>query len=352
MSATTSKPSLGKLGGLRPRSVKVTSEEWVRESSLIPDNPLPLVLLPAREGVDLVGWAKGRRDFLDDKLRQHGGILFRGFDVGDVARFEELIRAVSGEALEYRERSSPRHSVGGNIYTSTDYPPDQPIFLHNENSYAHRWPLKIFFFCHTPPETGGATPIADVHKVFMRLPETLCEKFKERGILYVRNFSEVAGLPWRTVFQTHDKAEVERYCRDAGYETEWSDEQLRTRRRGHAIYRHPSTDEPVWFNHATFFHVSTLAPRLRDGLLAQFGEENLPNNTYYGDGSEIEPEVLDQLRDAYESEIVRFAWQKGDVLMLDNMKVAHARDPFTGPRRILAGMAQPVDAAALTQARV
>ena len=103
--------------------------------------------------------------------------------------------------------------------------------------------------------------------------------------------------------------------------------------------RHPLTGELAWFNHATFFHVTTLEPGTRATLLAAFAEEDLPNNTYYGDGSPIEPEVLETLRGLYEQATVRFTWQEGDLLMLDNMLAAHARDPFVGPRKILTGMA-------------
>ena len=71
------------------------------------------------------------------------------------------------------------------------------------------------------------------------------------------------------------------------------------------------------------------------------GEENLPNNTYYGDGTAIEPHVLDELRAAYEAETVEFAWQRGDVLLLDNMLTAHGRAPFSPPRQIVVSMAEP-----------
>ena len=98
----------------------------------------------------------------------------------------------------------------------------------------------------------------------------------------------------------------------------------------------------TWFNHATFFHISTLVPVIRDALLMQFEEEELPNNTYYGDGSPIEPEVLEALRDIYEKEQVLFPWQQGDIMLLDNMLSSHGRSPFKGERKIVAGMAQPM----------
>jgi hypothetical protein len=100
----------------------------------------------------------------------------------------------------------------------------------------------------------------------------------------------------------------------------------------------------LWFNHATFFHVTTLGPEICGALRKQFAEEDLPSNTYYGDGSPIEDDTLEELRQAYMQETILFPWQKGDVLLLDNMQVAHARTSFTGPRRILTGMSRPFTA--------
>jgi alpha-ketoglutarate-dependent taurine dioxygenase len=160
--------------------------------------------------------------------------------------------------------------------------------------------------------------------------------------MYVRNFSQGVGLTWQSVFQTSDRAEVESYCRRNGIGVEWKEDGgLRTRRVLPATCRHPRSGEEIWFNHATFFHLSTLAPAVREGLVAAFSEQDLPNQTYYGDGTPIEPEALETLRAAYLSEKVVFPWQRGDVLMLDNMLTAHAREPFRGERRILTGMARP-----------
>jgi alpha-ketoglutarate-dependent taurine dioxygenase len=337
------KPSLAGLATLTPRTLGAAAPDLVRQRPLNDHDRLPLLVEPARPGVDLIAWVRATRQALDALLGQHGGILFRGFDIPSTERFEELVAAAGGEALEYRERSSPRSAVAGRIYTSTDYPPDQPIFLHNENSYAHTWPRKILFFCQTEPTRGGETPIADVRRVHDLIPDEVRMRFRARGVLYVRNFSDAVGLSWPTVFQTSDRAAVEAQCRHSGYEIEWlPDNRLRTRRFGPAILEHPRTGEPVWFNHATFFHVSTLPEPVRRGLLDLFPEEDLPNNTYYGDGKPIEPEVLDLLREAYRTATVSFSWRAGDVLLLDNMLVAHGRAPYAGPRKVLVGMAEPV----------
>ena len=332
-----------KLPAIKRKAVSITLEALTRESYLHPGATLPLVIEPALENVNLIAWATENREQIERSLLQHGGILFRGFPVRTLEGFQEFCRTLSGELLEYRERSSPRSKVYGNVYSSTDYPADQTIFLHNEHSYSLTFPLRIYFYCDTPAAECGETPIADTRRVFKRLPAHVVQRFIEKKWMYVRNFGDGFGLSWETVFQTSDKQAVERYCAAAGIEVEWKPgNRLRTRQVREAITIHPRTGEPIWFNHATFFNVSTLEPHIRATLLAEFAEEDLPNNSYYGDGSRIEPEVLEQLRNAYQQELVTFPWHKGDVLLLDNMLAAHGRAPYAGERRILVAMAEPV----------
>jgi alpha-ketoglutarate-dependent taurine dioxygenase len=341
--ADSPSPSLKKLGAVRRKPVSIVGEQLVRTGPLYDDKPLPLLVNPAIGDVSLISWAQGNRDLINSLLLKHGGLLFRGFGVRAAEEFEEFARAVSGELLEYRERSSPRSQVSGNIYTSTDYPADHSIFLHNENSYQSVWPLKIFFFCAQAAREGGETPIADCRRVLERIRPATRQRFAEKGWMYVRNFGDGFGLDWETVFQTSDRAVVEEHCRRHGILLEWKDGgRLKTRAIRPAISQHPRTGETTWFNHATFFHITSMEPGIRDGLLANFKEEDLPTNTYYGDGTSIEPDVLEELREAYRQETVAFPWQQGDILLLDNMLAAHGRAPYAGARKVLVGMSEPV----------
>lgn len=325
------------------RAAVASAADLVREEPLAGSaSGLPLVLSPAAPDVDVYTWAEANRAGMEERLLRHGALLFRGFGVAEIEDLQRFVRAVCGDLLEYRERSSPRSELADRVYTSTDYPAEQPIFPHNEHSYAKRFPLKLFFSCVVPSETGGETPVGDTRRIFGRIAPEVRERFQEKGWMYVRNFHPGFGLSWRTVFQTGDKGRVEEYCREAGIEFEWRPgDRLRTRQVRPAAAVHPRTGETVWFNHATFFHVSTLAPAIREPLLRDFGEDDLPNNTYYGDGSPIEPEVAEHLRQAYRSEMVELPWRRGDVLLIDNMLTAHARNPFTGPRKIAVAMADP-----------
>ncbi|HKP10860.1 MAG TPA: TauD/TfdA family dioxygenase, partial [Blastocatellia bacterium] len=272
----------------------------------------------------------------------HGAILFRHFNVRAVTQFEQFARALCPRLMEYGERSSPRTRVADGIYTSTDHPADQEILLHNEQSYTTNWPMKLWFFCLTAAEQGGNTPIADSRKIFARIDPAVRERFEQRGVMYVRNYGHGMGLSWQEAFQTTDKSLVEKHCRDAAIEFRWRDEnRLTTRQIRPATRRHPRTGETVWFNHALFFHVSSLEAAAGQSIRAGLKDDELPFNTFYGDGSPIEPDALDEIRRAYRAETVSFPWENGDVLMIDNMLVAHGRESFQGDRNIVVAMAEP-----------
>lgn len=314
-----------------------------------PDGPLPALVHANVPDVDLAGWLAGHRDEVDGLARRAGAVLFRGFAVAGADDFRTVMAALSDDVLSYGERSSPRSRVTEGVYTSTEHPADQPIVLHNEQSYTVTWPLRIVFHCEVAPAAGGRTPLADSRRVLARLrPETVAE-FEERGVLYRRNYLPGISLSWQTAFQTDSRAEVEAYCARALIDVEWvGDTQLRTRQVRPAVRRHPVTGERTWFNHALFFHVTSLPAEVSAGLRAALAEEDLPYQTAYGDGTPIPDGVLAELRAAYAAETRSFDWRAGDVLLVENMLAAHAREPFTPPRRILTAMADPVAAPELT----
>jgi alpha-ketoglutarate-dependent taurine dioxygenase len=307
----------------------------------VPGPAVPLVIEPTEEKIEAVEWATAHRGAIRNLMLRHGGILFRGFTRGSVETFRTFITAVSADPLAYLERSSPRHEVADQVYTSTDHPARHPIPLHNEQSYNITWPLRIFFHCVIPPASGGGTPVADCRKVYQRISPALRARLEERGYLYVRHFGSGMGLSWPEAFQTNERAAVESYCADNDIEFTWGvGGELTTRQRRSVSAAHPQTGEMTWFNHLTFFNVSTLDPMVAAALLSM-GKENLPNNTYYGDGADIEPAALDELRTAYEAEKVVVPWQEGDIMMLDNMLVAHGREAYKPPRQIVVGMSEP-----------
>jgi len=325
------------------RKLNITNKEMMTES-LMPNMGLPLVIQPA-PGMDLKlpALIGENREKLRARLHQYGGLLFRGFSMVDLVIFEETVRALSGDLLSYMEQSSPRHAIKGSVYTSTDYPPEEKIFLHNEQSYNMTWCGKISFFCNVEPDVRGQTPLADTRKILARLDSDIVDRFRKQGYRYMRNFGDGMGLTWQDVFQTENKSMVEAYCERNQIHFQWkSGNRLRTWQVRPVIRTHPETGEDVWFNHCAFFHVTTSPPRIRDMLLSEYAEEDLPNQTFYGDGQSIEPDTIAHIRKAYLAEEVMFNWRQGDVLILDNMLLSHGREPFSGAREILTAMSEPL----------
>jgi alpha-ketoglutarate-dependent taurine dioxygenase len=160
--------------------------------------------------------------------------------------------------------------------------------------------------------------------------------------MYVRNHATGVDLPWETVFQTNQREEVERYCRSNDIDFEWKkDGGLRTRQVCQGVATHPRTKDLVWFNQAHLFHVSTLDKKTRAAMLRLFKEEDLPRNSYYGDGSAISDGLIEKIRDAFLRECVAYPWEAGDVMLVDNMLAAHGRSPYSGPRKVLVALAEP-----------
>jgi amino acid adenylation domain-containing protein len=326
----------------QPTMVSLSEESLINTSYLAPDSTLPLVISPAVSGLDLAEWAESNRDYIDEELLKHGGILFRGFEVDDVTKFESVAQAICSELFnEYGDL--PRDSVGGKVYTSTPYPAGQPIHMHNESSQMHQWPLKIFFHCVTPAGEGGETPIVDCRKIYQALSPDLRALFAEKKLMYVRNFTAGIDVGWQQFFRSEDKNEVERYCKQAGIEFEWKgDDGLQTRTVCPAIAIHPKTNEMVFFNQIQAHHVSCLDPAVRQSLQTIFTDEYMPRNVRFGDGSQIDDEIVDHIRSLYREASISFAWQKGDILLLDNMLTAHGRNPFAGQRKIVVAMGEMV----------
>lgn len=302
---------------------------------------LPLRVAPADGGVTLEEMGAEIQAYVERHLEQAGGILFRGFAVPDIAAFKAFAGSFGHELLSYEFGSTPRSKVEQGVYTSTEYPAHQSIPLHNEQAYTRQWPMRIWFYCHTAAPEGGETPIADSREVYRRLDPRIRQRFIDKGLMYVRNYGNGLDVPWQQVFNTEDPAVVEAYCRSQDIAWTWKgDGELRTRQICQAVATHPRTGDIVWFNQAHLFHVSALEKNVRETLLSVVDEEDLPRHVYYGDGSPIEESILNEIRAVFDSVTIRFPWQQGDVLMLDNMLAAHGRAPFKGPRRVVVAMAQ------------
>jgi len=298
-----------------------------------------------RATADAAGWLRQQRAQLEGLRISRGAIRLRGMPFETPEQFAVLRDEIIRTPANYVEKATPRSAFGANVFSSTDVPPPRTIRLHNENSYALRFPGVLVFGCLIAAQSGGATTLGDIRRLGAMLSSETRESFAQRGWCLIRNYWGHLGLSWQQAFDTDDRQDVEEYAAANDMTLEWIDDRLRTSQVRSAFLAHPITHEELWFNHLAFWNKWTLARDVRE-LLAQECGEDLPYETLYGDGSAVPRSVIDEINHAYDAVTVSEPWRGGDILIIDNLAMAHGREPFEGSRNIVVGMGNPIDRAA------
>jgi len=299
-------------------------------TSLSQGSKAPFCFQSQRHDLSIGEFALAERNILNQKLLEYGFILLRGFNIGSYKDFENFARQISGRDLfNYAGGASPRTAVtSGGLYTSTEYPPEMRIPLHNELSYSTIFPHHLFFWCVKPADSGGETTLADSRKILKAIDPTIVEKFRNRGVCYVRNLhsGRGTGYSWQDAFETDSAEKVESQCQNMDAQYEWlADNYLRVTQICTGTIMHPVTGEEVWFNQADGFH-------------SLFADDRPRLESRFGDGSKIDISELRDIRKAIDGETIAHKWQKDDIIIVDNILAAHGRMPFLGDRKIVLAM--------------
>ena len=287
-------------------------------------------------------WAAEHRDALRAAVVEHGSLLVRGLRLRDVAEIEAVFRRL-GSLMTEKEAFAARRRYSDGLYSSSKWPPNQPMCMHHELSYALEFPSLMLFACLVAPTDGGATPVADSPTVLQALPTGLIERFERVGWLLIRNYNDEIGASIAEAFGTDDRRAVESYCRANAIKFEWQpDGALRTWQRRSAVVHHPRTGQRCWFNQIAFLNEWTIDPEVREYLVDVYGENGLPFNTRFGNGDAIGADVVQLINEVYEGNTARERWQGGDLMLVDNIRTAHGRECFEGSRDVLVAMADAV----------
>jgi alpha-ketoglutarate-dependent taurine dioxygenase len=296
-------------------------------------------LLPATPTADPAGWATEHRDALRAVVAEHGSLLVRGLGLADPAGVGAAFAALGSGLLTEREAFASRETYADGVYSSSAWPQNQPMCMHHELSYRTEFPGLMMFACLRAPSEGGATAVADAPTVLAELPADLVERFEREGWLLTRSYNDEIGATFAESFGTEDRGAISDYCRANAIDVEWDgDGGLRTRQRRHAVLRHPVTGARCWFNQIAFLNEWTMAPEVREYLVDVYGPDGLPFNTRFGNGDPIGEDVVARINEVYTANTARAPWEPGDLLLVDNIRSAHSREPYEGQREILVGM--------------
>src|SRR5918992_1408153 len=292
---------------------------------------------------DAPSWAAEHRDALRAVVAEHGSVLVRGLGLRDAVEVGAAFQRLATGLMTEKEAFASRRTYSDGVYSSSKWPPNQPMCMHNELSYTLEFPGLMLFACLAAPTDGGATAVADSPTVLDALPTELVGRFEREGWLLTRSYNDEIGASFAEAFGTEDRGAIESYCRANAIEFEWQpDGGLRTRQRRSAVVRHPVTGRRCWFNQVAFLNEWTMAPEVHEFLVDVYGPEGLPFTTAFGDGEPIGEDVVALLNSVYEQHTAREPWQDGDLLLVDNVRTAHSREAYTGPREVLVALADPV----------
>jgi len=283
---------------------------------------------------DVLGWLATESAAFKKQLATAGTVLFRGFPVNSAEDFDAFSAAFGYRDFTYQESLSNavRINFTPRVFTANEAPPDVEIFLHHEMAQTPVSPEKLFFCCLSAAESGGATPLCRSDLLYAafkeRYPEW-AEKFKSLGLKYriqmpaEEDFRSGQGRSWYSTLSVDTAAEAEEKLRSLGYTWQWQEDEslITTTPVLPAVKQLPDGSES-FYNQVIAAHKGWK----RVG-------SNLDEALTFGNNTSIPEEALVALSEVASELTIPLDWQDGDVALVDNHRVMHGRNPFSGARK-------------------
>ena len=292
---------------------------------------------------DAVKWVKTYRSQLETQLNEAGAILFRGFPIHSADTFDEFSAAFGYPNFTYQESLSNavRINYTERVFTANEAPKHVEIFLHHEMAQTPITPSKLFFFCMTPADEGGATPLCRsdmLYRAIKKYYPSLAREFEEKGLKYrttmpaENDAASGQGRSWKSTLSVRSKETAETKLRELGYSWTWLENdalEAVTPVLPAVISREDGSQ--VFFN------------QLIAAYMGWKGVRHTPSRALsFGDGSPILAEDLEKIAQLSTQFSYDVQWQAGDVALVDNYRTMHGRKPYSGQtkRQVLVALTQ------------
>jgi alpha-ketoglutarate-dependent taurine dioxygenase len=329
-------------------------------------------------------------------VAKYGAVLLRGFPVATVMQFEHLISSIPAmhSISDFLMPEPGRNLVEGTkfvFYTSTVFKTGGTLdfgVFHTENYYVPDVPRYICFYCVRPSRFGGETGLLNTARLYKELPEDLkCKLEKQAFWVATTSMSEVAER------YACSELLVQHFCAEQKLHLKTSPDGKDIIFYKPAVIVHPATGELCLCIH---FAGELDRHGLRQSLIKEFRDDYsglrwVVHRFYWRyevfarlkgialgiaiplrlavPWSVIFRFLLDGVRrvgsaphkfagtragevfSAQDMKLVAalmrrnytsFCWKTGDVLIVDNLKMAHAGMPGCGSRDLKAIICNPV----------
>ncbi|KAJ9165700.1 Clavaminate synthase-like protein [Coniochaeta hoffmannii] len=313
-----------------------------------PGTVAPLALRPSTHGevdldtvVETIKSLQAQDGMLTKKLARHGTLLFRGLPIHNAEDFSRFAHAFGYKPHEIIGIVVERPVLAPNVAPANEAPKEVLIYNHNESPQVPHAPEYIFFYGHKAPEKGGETPISSSLELFHRAQQEIPEfidELAEKGILsqvtykYGRQYAGGSTLKQAFGKEIEDgddeatkrakiEAQIKRYGRGEHTTWEWTDDGIVLTHRLPVIRTQPGTCLPTLFTGLASYY-----KRIQGN---HGGSVNITRQLY-GDGTPIPEKYLAHLAKITDEIRVLHRWQRGDVLVYDNIIAQHGREPWEG----------------------
>jgi hypothetical protein len=305
---------------------------------------------------EVLALIRTHKKILLESMAEQGALLFRQFPIQTYAEKRQILRAL-GITLEthYPFGISPRTALDEGVFKSTEVPNPFPLAAHTEMSYLPFRPGIIAFHCALAPLQYGETPLFDMRAVW----EQLCDKTKaalrEKNIHYKHSYprsssflSRGIGLTWPSMFKSDDKHAVSLALEQQGFDYRWGkNDRLEYTTAVPSVIRHPVTQIEslnLLLIHPYVTYRAFAQLRSRQGFLMNYGLLMMTllysvlgcaaTSVFFSDNQKIPYAMVKEICDLTWDNACLFPWQQNDLLLVDNIAIAHGRMNVVGPRKI------------------
>jgi Taurine catabolism dioxygenase TauD, TfdA family len=261
------------------------------------------------------------------ELKKHLSLSGVGFWRGAVHtlyELEQLTQSWFGRFHQPATRVDSRdQSVDG--YTSR-VGTEGYLLGHAEGYYRPHFPppdVCVFWCQQAPTVQGGETTLLDGAELYRKLPSALASRLENEGVVYeaiwtMTRWQAEFGVPDATSLKT--LLEATPSCQ----------------------YTLNAKGELHFFHHVQpILRSSDGIPKFINGLLSHLPNITHPryagrtycrstNRMHWGHGGELQPATINTLIDAHDAVLNKHRWQDFDLLVLDNHRLLHGREPMVG----------------------
>jgi hypothetical protein len=301
------------------------NHSWIRYESSKGDFPTTLgppdfvavyTFNHSRDDINLTGLAREVQELVDNDLSHHGAMLFRNMPLS-AKKFAGFRDAISWPDFQRLDPFNDRVKLENIDLAPADWP-DELLPLHNEQSQNPRSPNKILLYCIESADIGGESIIGRNVDLTVHIPQWVIDYVRDDGYVVYDHWnmfdedstddSDEKAWSWQRKTGASNRDDAIRILIDFGFnESAITVNELGTisfSNNQTNFFFDEQTQQHLWLNSISFYNAKR------------------PN------GDWLPYELYQAVELAEWKSSMAFTMQAGDLLVLDNMRVAHGRLPY------------------------